>query len=106
MINNDTLKAKLGCYNINHKIKSKQLELLFDCSGRVIRDGVRALRNDLVPIGSIDAEGDDGYFTARNYTEYEPTINNLLSRAYSLIATAKNAAKAFDVILQEELPFT
>ena len=98
-MNEDTLRAKLSCHNINNPILSEVLERELDCSGSVIRDGVRALRNNGVPIAS----GADGYFVAESFQEIEQTIEHLRSRMKSLAITANILAKAFNIDLQDDL---
>ena len=99
MINQDTLKMKISCHSIRWPILSEVLERELDCTGSVIRDGVRALRRAGVPIASCS----DGYFLAESFDEIEPTIEDLRARMKSLAITANMLAKAFEVSLQDDL---
>ena len=99
MINTDTLKMKISLHDINNPILSEVLEREFDCSGSVIRDGVRTLRRDGVPVGACA----DGYFIAENFGEIEDTIEDLRKRMRSLAITANQLAHAFEVVLKDDL---
>ena len=64
---------------------SHHLETSYGLSGTEIRDIVRELRREGYPI----ANSKSGYYFANNYEEIEPTINDLESRAFSMLETVK-----------------
>ena len=98
-MNTDRLKAKIKCRSIRNPILSKVLERDLDVPGAVIRDGVRALRREGVPVGACS----DGYFMAESFAEIEPTIMDLKSRIQSLSVTAKKLGQAFNIDIQTDL---
>ena len=98
-MNIDTLKMKISLHDINNPVLSSNLEIDLHCSGSEIRDGVRSLRRDGVPVGACA----DGYFIAENFAEIEDTIEDLRKRMRSLAITANQLAHAFEVNLQDDL---
>lgn len=75
----DILTYKVGKENA---INSVEIQELFSCKGRYVRELVSELRREGVPICS----GVDGYWIANDVTEVEGTIKNLRSRIKAMFA--------------------
>lgn len=70
-------------------IYSQELERSFNLSGEKIRDHIRELRREGVPI----VGSPKGYFIAKNREELEELISNLEGRATSMFKTVSMLKK-------------
>jgi len=72
-------------------IYSIELEKEFEVNGPKIREIIRGLRREGIPIGNSSK----GYYYARDYSEIKDTVNDLRSRALSMIETATKMESNF-----------
>lgn len=87
----DRFVSRLKRHTISTPITSKELECALGLSGAGLRDLVRRLRRNGIPIGA----NSDGYFYARSLEEYEDTIADLEHRAMSLLNTVEAMKGAY-----------
>ncbi len=85
----DALEARLRIISV--WTKSECLEREFGVTGGIIRNVVRDLRRQGIPIAS----GDKGYKLASNIDEILPTCENLRSRAISELFTVGKLERNF-----------
>lgn len=99
MTSEERLIARIKKATPSNPIISKDLECYLGVSGAAVRDIVRTLRRNGVPVGSSGS----GYFYARSLEEYEPTITDLEHRAISLLNTVSAMRSAYDAPTQTSL---
>lgn len=75
--------AVVKLYTADNPVLSAHLEERFKAAGPQVRDAIRQLRRQGHPI----ANSENGYHYARTFTEIEPTLNDLESRAKSMLHT-------------------
>lgn len=91
MTDTNLIKAKLYLLQHSGYKKSKELGEELGVSGSIIRDVVREMREQGVPIIS-DA---NGYSYAKDIDELMPTLKHLKSRALSMLHTIKKLERNF-----------
>ncbi len=79
------LLAVLKLYTARNPVLSSVLEERFKAAGTQVRDAIRQLRREGHPIANCD----NGYYYARSFSEIEPTLNDLSSRAVSMLNTVR-----------------
>ena len=71
---------------------SAELERAFGMTGAEVRNLIRELRREGHPIAN-----DKGYYYAKSYEEFKPTLDDLEHRAESLFNTVKKFKIAFGI---------
>lgn len=87
----ERLLAVLKLYTVKNPVLSSALEERFKAAGPQVRDAIRQLRREGHPIANCE----NGYYYARSFSEIEPTLNDLSSRAMSLLSTVKQMKENF-----------
>lgn len=85
------LLVVLKLYTSCNPVLSSALEERFKSAGPQVRDAIRQLRREGHPIANCE----NGYYYARSFAEIEPTLNDLSSRAMSLLLTVKQMKENF-----------
>lgn len=87
----DEIESVIRLHRAETPIYSVELEKRFDISGISLREIIRDLRRESKPI----ANSKHGYYWALNYSEILPTIDDLESRAMSILQTVKVLRNCF-----------
>ena len=85
----------------DNPIYSAEIENQLEISGLTVRDCIKHLRRNGVPI----ANSSNGYYFAKEYSEIEPTISDLHRRSMSMLETIKGLRKAFSKETQITIEF-
>lgn len=91
MTDTTTIKAKLYLLKHTDYKKSRELEEELGVSGAVIREVVREMREQGVPITSDQ----NGYGYAKDIDELRPTLDHLRKRALSMLRTIRKLENNF-----------
>lgn len=91
MTDTSLIKAKLYLLQHSGYKKSKELEEELGVSGSIIRDVVREMREQGVPITSDQ----NGYGYAKDIDELRPTLDHLRKRALSMLRTIRKLENNF-----------
>jgi hypothetical protein len=81
----------ISLYQKENPVLSSTLESQYQASGPQVRDAIRELRREGHPL----ANSDNGYYYARLFSEIEPTLSDLESRALSMLSTVKLTKERF-----------
>ena len=92
------LLAVLKLYTARNPVLSSALEERFKAAGPQVRDVIRQLRREGHPIANCE----NGYYYARSFTEIEPTLNDLSSRAVSMLNTVRLMKENFFPAKEEQ----
>lgn len=90
------IETKIKLHKRGNPIISKHIEEEFGISGDKVREVVRLLRRQGVPIAAAGGI-EEGYFIAETYDQIEPTILDLKAREESLRFTRLQMMKKFDM---------
>ena len=82
-------------------ILSPEIEQLFEIKGGKVRDIIRELRREGIPI----ANSHKGYYMASDYSDLDLTIKDLHSRAMSMLVTIKKLRGCFNRSTQFEINY-
>lgn len=75
----------------HNKIYSAAIETMFGFTGSTLRDYIRELRRDGEPI----VMSREGYYYEDSFNAVEKTVNNLESRAFSMLKTSNILRKRY-----------
>lgn len=91
-----SIEVKVKLHRIANPITSKAIEAEYCISGVQVREIIRLLRRQGVPIASTGGQ-EEGYYYAVTYDQPEPTLQDLKSREDSLRVTRLAMMKKFDM---------
>ena len=92
--------AHIRLYKKENPIHSIEIEKQFDVSGSFVRDAVRHAWRQGIPICN-----DKGYYLAESFEDFRPTLEDLESRALSLMNTISLFRQHFGILKNKQESF-